>query len=77
MGIDSIQTVGVVGAGQMGGGIAHVAAVVAGRNVIITDVNQELADRGKALIDRFLAKAVAKGKLGEDDRATIIHTYLL
>ncbi len=69
MGIDSIQTVGVVGAGQMGGGIAHVAAVVAGRNVIITDVNQELADRGKALIDRFLAKAVAKGKLGEDDRA--------
>ena len=68
MGIDSIQTVGVVGAGQMGGGIAHVAAVVAGRNVIITDINQDLADRGKALIARFLGKAVDKGKVTAEQR---------
>ncbi len=72
MGIDSIQTVGVVGAGQMGGGIAHVAAVVAGRNVIITDISQELADRGKGLIDKFLTKAVAKGKLDDGQRVAAL-----
>ena len=68
MGIDSVKTVGVVGAGQMGGGIAHVAAVVSGRDVILTDISQDLADRGKVLIDKFLTKAVAKGKLDDGQR---------
>ena len=72
MGIDSIRTVGVVGAGQMGGGIAHVAAVVSGRDVILTDISQELADKGKALIDRFLGKAVAKGKLTDEQRVAAL-----
>jgi len=63
MTIDNIRTLGVVGAGQMGGGIAHVAALVAERNVILTDIDQALADKGKALIAKFLAKGVAKGKL--------------
>ena len=65
MSIDTIQTLGVVGSGQMGGGIAHVAALVAQRNVILTDIDQDLADRGKALIGKFLAKGVAKGKLDQ------------
>ncbi len=68
MSIDSIQTIGVVGAGQMGGGIAHVAAAVAGHQVIPTDVHQELADKGKALIARFLDKAVSKGKMSAEER---------
>jgi 3-hydroxybutyryl-CoA dehydrogenase len=72
MGNDSIRTVGVVGAGQMGGGIAHVAAVVASRDVILTDISQELADKGKALIDRFLGKAVAKGKLSDEQRVAAL-----
>ena len=72
MGIDSIRTVGVVGAGQMGGGIAHVAAGVSGRDVILTDISQELADKGKALIDRFLGKAVAKGKLTDEQRVAAL-----
>jgi 3-hydroxybutyryl-CoA dehydrogenase len=63
MSIDNIQTIGVVGSGQMGGGIAHVSASVAGRDVILTDISQELADKGKALIGKFLSKAVAKGKM--------------
>ncbi len=63
MTIDTINTIGVVGAGQMGGGIAHVSAAIAGRNVILTDISQELADKGKALIGKFLSKAVAKGKM--------------
>ncbi len=68
MGIDQIKTVGVVGAGQMGGGIAHVSALVAGRDVILTDISQELADKGLAGIARFMGKAVDKGKLDAADR---------
>jgi 3-hydroxybutyryl-CoA dehydrogenase len=67
MTIDNIKTIGVVGAGQMGGGIAHVSTLVSGRDVILTDISQDLADKGKALISKFLAKGVAKGKL---DQAT-------
>ena len=78
MSIDSIKTVGVVGAGQMGGGIAHVTASVAKRDVILTDISQELADKGKALIDKFLAKGVAKGKMTAEDKDAAmarIHPY--
>ncbi len=67
MTIDTINTIGVVGAGQMGGGIAHVSTLISGRDVILTDISQDLADKGKALIGKFLAKGVAKGKL---DQAT-------
>jgi len=68
MGIDTIKTIGIVGAGQMGGGIAHVASLAAGRNVIITDISQELADAGLAKVARFMGKAVEKGKLEAADR---------
>ena len=53
---------GVVGAGQMGGGIAQVAAL-AGLDVVLTDVDPAVAERGKAGIARFLSKAVDKGRL--------------
>jgi 3-hydroxybutyryl-CoA dehydrogenase len=62
-----IKTIGVLGAGQMGGGIAQVAAQ-AGYRVLLADVDIERASAGKGRIDKFMAKSVEKGKLSEDDR---------
>ncbi|MDB5677425.1 3-hydroxyacyl-CoA dehydrogenase NAD-binding domain-containing protein [Sphingomonas bacterium] len=59
-----MQSVGVIGAGQMGAGIAQVSAQ-AGYHVLLADVSQERADAGKAGIARQLARAVEKGKLDE------------
>jgi 3-hydroxybutyryl-CoA dehydrogenase len=61
-----IKTVGVVGAGQMGCGIAHVCAV-AGYNVFLNDVSRERIDAGLAVIDGNLARQVNKGAI--DDKA--------
>ena len=57
-----IKTIGVVGAGQMGAGIAQVAAV-AGYDVILSDIKQEFIDRGMAGIQKSLGKFVEKGKI--------------
>jgi len=62
-----ISRLGVVGAGQMGGGIAQVAAQ-AGISVVMTDIDEATAARGKDGIARFLARAVSKGKLDEAAR---------
>lgn len=59
---------GVVGGGQMGGGIAEVAAK-AGIDVIIVEVNDDLVDRSRAGITKSLDKAVERGKLDEDARS--------
>lgn len=53
---------GVIGAGQMGGGIAQVAAQ-SGFSVVVQDVKQEFLDRGRAVIERSLAKLHEKGRL--------------
>ena len=57
-----IKTVGVIGAGTMGNGIAQVFAQ-SGFQVVVQDVAQAALDRGKAAIDKSLAKFVEKGKL--------------
>ena len=62
-----IQKVGVLGAGQMGAGIAQVAAV-AGFEVVMRDVEDRFLVKGLAAIDKGLAKAVEKGKVTEDTR---------
>jgi 3-hydroxybutyryl-CoA dehydrogenase len=59
--------VGVVGAGQMGRGIAQVAAQ-AGAGVILMDANQAALDTGLGAIAKDLAKLVAKGKLQEAEK---------
>jgi len=59
-----ISRFGVVGAGQMGNGIAHVAAL-SGFEVVLTDVSKELVDRGLATIGRNLDRQVSKGVLAE------------
>lgn len=53
---------GVIGAGQMGGGIAQVAAQ-SGFNVVVQDVKQEFLDRGRATIEKSLSKLHEKGRL--------------
>ncbi len=58
----SIETIGVVGAGQMGAGIAHVAAVT-GLKVLLADADLERATAGKAGIVKRLARGVAKGRM--------------
>jgi 3-hydroxybutyryl-CoA dehydrogenase len=55
-----IATVGVIGAGQMGGGIAHVCAL-AGYEVLLNDLSQERLDHGLQMIDKNLSRQVARG----------------
>jgi 3-hydroxybutyryl-CoA dehydrogenase len=58
----TIEKIGVVGAGQMGNGIAHVAAV-AGKSVTLVDVSADAVGKGLKTIERNLARQAEKGKL--------------
>ena len=60
-----MRTVAVIGAGQMGSGIAQTVAQ-AGIKVLLSDVDIALADKAKAGIDKALAKLVARGKITAD-----------
>ncbi|PWE32508.1 3-hydroxybutyryl-CoA dehydrogenase [Maritimibacter sp. 55A14] len=62
-----ISKVGIVGAGQMGNGIAHVFAV-AGYDVLMHDIAQENLDKALALIEHNLGRQVERGKLTEADK---------
>ncbi len=55
-----VETIGVVGAGQMGNGIAHVAALT-GLNVVLSDVSSQLVEKGLAAIGKNLDRQAAKG----------------
>lgn len=63
-----IKKVGVVGCGLMGRGIVEVAAR-AGYEVIVSEINQELLDKGMAAIDASLARAVKAAKATEEEKA--------
>ena len=66
-----IKTVGVVGAGAMGSGIAQVAAT-AGYQVIMRDIEDRFVERGLSGIDKFLTRSVQKGKVTEEKKQEII-----
>jgi 3-hydroxybutyryl-CoA dehydrogenase len=69
----TIETIGVIGAGTMGHGIAQVAAA-AGYKVLLRDVDRDSLARGIRGIERNLAKGIQLGKLTEDDRdSTLQH----
>ncbi len=68
---DSIQKVGVIGAGQMGNGVAHVAAL-AGYSVILHDVSTERLKEAMATINGNLARQVARNVITEDARKTAL-----
>lgn len=61
-----IRKVGVVGAGQMGNGIAHVMAA-AGFDVLLNDINQDALDKGVATIRKNMQRGVDRGKLAQAD----------
>jgi len=67
----SIKTIGVVGAGTMGNGIAQVAAI-AGYNVIMSDIEDRFVQGGIKNVDRFLAKSVEKGKMSADEKNAVM-----
>jgi len=64
---NSINTVGVIGAGQMGNGIAHVCAL-AGYVVRIADISSDALQRAVATIDRNIARQVARGRVKEEEK---------
>ena len=66
-----VNTFGVIGSGQMGNGIAQVAAT-AGLNVMMSDIKIEFAEKGQANIARILDKNVGKGKITADEKAAIL-----
>ncbi len=67
----AIKTVGVVGCGTMGAGIAQVTAQ-SGFQVIVSEVNRELLDKGIASINSFLTKSVERGKMTPADKDTLV-----
>jgi 3-hydroxybutyryl-CoA dehydrogenase len=67
----TIKAVGVVGAGQMGRGIAEVAAA-AGLDVVLVDADRTLAEKGRATIAAGLDRLIQKGKLNPGDKDALL-----
>ena len=63
----NVNKVMVVGAGIMGSGIAQVC-IEHGIQTVLTDISQELADKGKAKIDHFLQRKIEKGKITQQQK---------
>ena len=64
---DTIKKIGIIGAGQMGGGIAHVCAL-AGYDVLLNDISEEQVSTGIATISGNMARQVSSEKLKDEDR---------
>ena len=62
-----IKTIGVLGAGSMGNGIAQVAAQ-AGYRVVMRDIEDRFVENGLKAIDKFFTKSVEKGKMTEEQK---------
>jgi len=67
----AIKEILVVGSGLMGAGIAQLSAQQ-GINAVLTDINQDLSDGAKTRIEKGLAGRVAKGKITEDDKNSVL-----
>jgi 3-hydroxybutyryl-CoA dehydrogenase len=67
----TIQTIGIIGAGQMGSGIVHVCAQ-AGYNVCMLDITEDRVKAGLANIDKNMTRQVSKGKLSEADKTAAL-----
>jgi 3-hydroxyacyl-CoA dehydrogenase / enoyl-CoA hydratase / 3-hydroxybutyryl-CoA epimerase len=65
------KKVGVLGAGMMGQGIAYVSAM-AGIEVVLKDISQEAADKGKAYTEKLLQKRIAKGRMTEEKAQAVL-----
>jgi len=67
----TIESVGVIGAGTMGNGIAHIAAR-AGHKVILHDLEQRFLDRAITTITKNLEREVAKGRISDADKSSTL-----
>ncbi len=67
----SKMTVGVVGSGTMGGGIAHLAAL-AGFSVIVRDVQDTFLQKAKERMEKFMEKSISKGKMTTEQAAEVL-----
>jgi 3-hydroxybutyryl-CoA dehydrogenase len=67
----SIQKIGVIGAGQMGSGIAHVCSL-AGLDIVLSDVSAEKAQNGLKLIDGNMQRQTGKGAITDADRTAAL-----
>src|SRR4051794_22968462 len=72
----ALQTILVIGAGQMGSGIAQVAAT-AGINVKLHDIKQELVEKGFSAIQKNLGRDVTKGRKTAEEEAAILDRITL
>jgi 3-hydroxybutyryl-CoA dehydrogenase len=63
----AIQSIGIIGAGQMGNGIAHVSAL-AGHDVVLQDIKKEALDAALKTIDRNMGRQVTRGLITDDAR---------
>ena len=67
----TIKKVGIIGAGQMGSGIAHVVSL-AGYDVLMTDLVKEAVDKALATIEKNMDRQVSRGLIKQDDKAAAI-----
>lgn len=67
----SVSRLGILGAGMMGSGIAYVAAKV-GIDVVLKDIDQDTADKGKSYSDKVASKLIAKGRMLEEEKDGIL-----
>jgi len=76
-GFDKYQTqkVGILGAGMMGQGIAY-ASAMAGIQVVLKDISQGAADKGKGYSEALLAKRVERGRMSEEQKAAVLGLIL-
>ena len=61
-----IKKIGIIGAGQMGNGIAHVTAL-AGYDVVLNDISQQSLDAAVSAIHKNMARQASRGKIAETD----------
>lgn len=66
-----VKKLGMLGAGMMGAGIAYASAMV-GIEVVLIDINQENAEKGKAYSEKLLGKRVARGRMTEEQAAEVL-----
>jgi 3-hydroxybutyryl-CoA dehydrogenase len=66
-----IKTFGVIGAGQMGNGIAQVAAM-SGLDVVMIDINDAVVEKGLATVDKNLSRSVDKGRMSAEEKSAVL-----
>lgn len=71
-----IQKIGIIGAGQMGNGIAHVMSL-AGYDVVLNDVDADALSQAMARIDKNMERQVSSGKISADDKEAAIKRIVL